>query len=721
MLDQLIKTYLSDFSGKYFNYKQLSAAKTLKGKFSASEIKEALQRLYRNQKIESDGREKYRMPAKSSVLIGVLRIAKDGYGFVTVEGAKDDFFVPEQGMLNALSGDTVRIRTSKSGGRRTEAKVLEVVERGKTHYVATLRRTGRGWRAMVEDGSISQQFIIVEAHIPGAEDGDKVQIKFIDWIGQYPDAEVVRVLGKSGEHHTEMHAILLQYGFEVSFPDYVQTEADKIPREITAKEIKTRRDFREVLTFTIDPHDAKDFDDAISYQKLSNGNTEVGVHIADVAPYLKSGTPLDAEAYRRATSVYLVDRTVPMLPEILSNDLCSLRPNEDKLVFSAVFEFDAAHKVKSKWFGKAIIHSDKRFAYEEVQEILDAKSGLYAEELTHLNTIAYALRKERFAQGSINFETDEVKFKLDEAGKPLEVILKIRKDAHKLIEDFMLLANKEVATWVNGLSKKEPYPFVYRIHDLPDQEKLNALQMFVAQFGHKLEVDTPQKAIKSLNKLILDVEGKPEQNVVQNIAIRSMAKAIYTTKNIGHYGLGFKFYSHFTSPIRRYPDVLAHRLMEQYLAGNFKADVVELEKMCRHSSDMEKKAAEAERASVKYKQAEYLTQFIGSEFDGIISGVTNWGLYVELKDNKCEGMLKLSALKDDIYDLDERNYRIVGRRSGKIYRLGDTMRVKISKTDILKRSVDLEPAESAERNSERRPKFAPDTYKPQKQKKKRKY
>lgn len=720
-IDFLILTYLSDFSGKYFNYKQITSARTLKGKYSAGEIKEALQRLYREQKIESDGREKYRMPAKSSDVIGVLRIAKDGYGFVTVEGAKDDYFVPEHSMLNAMTGDTVRIRVSKSGGRRTEAKVLEVIERGRTHYVGTLTRMGRGWKVLVDEGGTTQQFNIGAAHIPDAEEGDKVQIKFLEWIGLHPDAEVVRVLGKSGEHHTEMHAILLQYGFEVSFPEFVQKEADKIPREITAKEIKSRRDFRNVLTITIDPHDAKDFDDAISYQKLPNGNTEVGVHIADVAHYLKAGTPLDAEAYRRATSVYLVDRTVPMLPEILSNDLCSLRPNEDKLVFSAVFEFDAAHKVKSKWFGKAIIHSDKRFAYEEVQEILDAKSGLYAEELTHLNTIAYALRKERFAQGSINFETDEVKFKLDEAGKPLEVILKIRKDAHKLIEDFMLLANKEVATWVNGLNKKEPYPFVYRIHDLPDQEKLNALQMFVAQFGHKLEVDTPQKAIKSLNKLILDVEGKPEQNVVQNIAIRSMAKAIYTTKNIGHYGLGFKFYSHFTSPIRRYPDVLAHRLMEQYLAGNFKADLAELEKMCRHSSDMEKKAAEAERASVKYKQAEYLTRFIGSEFDGIISGVTNWGLYVELKDNKCEGMLRLASLTDDMYDLDERNYRIVGRRSGKIFRLGDEIRVRISKTDILKRSIDFEPAIQGAPMPPRRAKFAPDTYKPKKQNKKRKF
>ena len=688
--DSLVLAYLSSWSGKYFNDKQIMAAPALRGVYERKAIQDSLERLLHQQKIEQDDRMKYRFKPSSDRLMGILRIAKEGYGFVQVEGYAEDFFVPERAIADAFPGDTVEIRVKPAGrGRRSEAEVMEVISRARTEFIATLRVFGHQLKAWVDETGFRQEFEVMPKPGVMGQDKDKVQIRFIHWNHELPLAELVQVLGKAGEHNTEMHAILLQYGFEEKFPEDVQQEADAIPKKITASEIKQRRDFRNILTFTIDPVDAKDFDDAISYEPLENGNLSVGVHIADVTHYLKPGTALDKEAKSRATSVYLVDRTVPMLPEILSNDLCSLRPKEDRLTFSAVFEFTPQGKVVDQWFGKGIIHSDRRFAYEEVQFILDAESGEYSEELIHLNKIAHILRKQRFAGGSISFETDEVRFKLDPNGKPLSVELKIRKDAHKLIEDFMLLANKSVATWAHGLRKKTPPAFVYRIHDLPNSEKLENLQTFVKQFGYDLDVDDPQKAVKSLNDLMQAVEGKPEQNVVQSIAIRSMAKAIYTTKNVGHYGLGFKFYTHFTSPIRRYPDVMVHRLLEQYLDNRLDASVESMETDCKHCSDMEKKATEAERASIKYKQAEYLEDQIGKAFDGIITGVTNWGLFVELNENKCEGLLRLSELKDDHYEFDEKNYRVVGSRNRKIYRLGDPLRVVVKQTDLFKRTIDF--------------------------------
>ena len=498
------------------------------------------------------------------------------------------------------------------------------------------------------------------------------------------------ILGKQGENNTEMNAILAEYGFPLSFPEEVEKEAQAISVEITKEEIAKRRDFRKTLTFTIDPFDAKDFDDAISFQKLANGNYEIGVHIADVSHYLITDTALDKEAYDRGTSVYLVDRVIPMLPENLSNGLCSLRPKEEKLCFSAVFEMDEQAIVITEWFGKTVIYSDRRFAYEEVQEIIENKTGEYVDEILKLNELAYHLRDRKFKHGAISFESTEVKFKLDETGKPIGVYVKERKDAHKLIEDYMLLANRKVAEFIAKKGKgKHKYTFVYRAHDSPKPESLKNFAEFALKFGHKISTKSDRDTARSLNKLMADVEGTKEQNVLTSLAIRSMAKAIYTTKSSSHYGLAFDFYTHFTSPIRRYPDVMVHRLLEHYLNGGDNVNAEHYEKMCQHASQMEKKAADAERASIKYKQAEYLQDNIGNIYAGIISGVTEWGMYVEIEENKCEGMIRLRDISDDFYTLDEKNYCIVGQRKKRKYQLGDEVKIKVKRVDLGKRQIDF--------------------------------
>ncbi|RYG08447.1 MAG: ribonuclease R, partial [Chitinophagaceae bacterium] len=490
--------------------------------------------------------------------------------------------------------------------------------------------------------------------------------------------------------NTEMNAILAQYGFPLSFPPAVEKEANAIPEEIPETEIAKRKDFRKILTFTIDPADAKDFDDAISYQKLPNGNHEIGVHIADVSHYVLQGTELDKEAYSRATSVYLVDRVIPMLPERLSNGVCSLRPHEDKLCFAAVFELDDHANIQSEWYGKTVIHSDRRFSYEEAQEVIENKEGDYASEILKLNELAYILRDRKFKNGAISFESTEVKFKLDENGKPIGVYVKERKDAHKLIEDYMLLANRKVAEFIaTKLKGKNKLTFVYRVHDSPNMETLNTFANFASRFGYKINTKSDKEIAKSLNHLMADVEGKKEQNVLTSLAIRSMAKAIYTTKKTSHYGLAFEYYTHFTSPIRRYPDVMVHRLLQDYLAGEKSADAEFYEVASAHSSAMEKRAAEAERASIKYKQAEYLEGNVGNVYPGIITGVTEWGMYVEIEENKCEGMVRLREISDDFYVLDEKNYCIVGQRKKKKYQLGDEVIIKVKKVDLAKRQIDF--------------------------------
>jgi ribonuclease R len=534
-------------------------------------------------------------------------------------------------------------------------------------------------------------FIPMEA-LNGAKNGIKAVAEITDWPAQAknPVGRIKHILGVQGENDTEMNAILAEYGFPLAFPSEVEHEAESIPSDITKEEIAKRRDCRDVTTFTIDPFDAKDFDDALSFRILENGNYEVGVHIADVSHYIIPDSALDKEAYERGTSVYLVDRVIPMLPERLSNGLCSLRPNEDKLCFAAIFELDANANIINQWFGKTVIHSNRRFTYEEVQQVIETKEGDFRDEILKLNELAYILRDRKFKAGAISFETTEVKFILDGDGKPTGVYVKERKDAHKLIEDFMLLANRKVAEHVSKMGKgKHKYTFVYRTHDSPKPDALNSFAQFASRFGYKINTKSDKEIARSLNFLMEDVEGKKEQNVLTHLAIRSMAKAIYTTKASSHYGLAFDHYTHFTSPIRRYPDVMVHRLLEHYLHGGQSANAEHYEKMCQHASQMEKRAADAERASVKYKQAEFLQDQIGHVYSGVISGVTEWGMYVEIIENKCEGMIRLRDISDDFYTLDEKNYQIIGQRKKKAYRLGDEVKIRVKNVDLAKKQIDF--------------------------------
>ncbi|RZK73702.1 MAG: ribonuclease R, partial [Pedobacter sp.] len=594
---------------------------------------------------------------------------------------------------NALNGDKVKVYIfAKKSGKKNEGEVVEIIHRAKTDFIGVIKISDRFAFVNVDDRKMLHDIFVPLSDLNGAKNGQKVQVSITDWPeeAKNPIGKVITILGEQGENNTEMNAILAQYGFPLEFPKEVEKEADAIPEEISEKDMDGRKDFRDTVTFTIDPADAKDFDDAISFKKLPNGNYEVGVHIADVSHYVTPNSNLDKEAYSRATSVYLVDRVIPMLPERLSNGVCSLRPDEDKLCFAAVFELDEQANIVTEWFGRTAIHSDRRFSYEEAQEVIENKAGDYSEEILKLNELAYILRDRKFKNGAISFESTEVKFKLDDTGKPLGVYVKERKDAHKLIEDFMLLANRRVAEFIAKKGKgKKKYTFVYRSHDSPNLENLGNFALFAARFGYKINMKSDKEIANSLNFLMEDVEGKKEQNVLTQLAIRSMAKAIYTTKKTSHYGLAFDYYTHFTSPIRRYPDVMVHRLLAAYLNNDKSADEEAYEIAASHSSAMEKRAADAERASIKYKQAEYLEENVGNIFMGIISGVTEWGMYVEIIENKCEGMIRLRDIADDFYVLDEKNYCIVGQRKNKKYQLGDEVKVKVKKVDLAKRQIDF--------------------------------
>jgi ribonuclease R len=640
----------------------------------------------------------YASTRATEALEGVVDHISARFAYIKVGSEEDkDIYVKASDLNGAVDGDRVKVKVfATRHGDHPEGEVMEIVQRGRSRYAGKIEISKNFAFVVADARKIHEDFFIYPEDINGAKNGDKVIVEVTNWSSndRKPEAKVIQILGKAGENEAEIHSIMAEFDLPFKFTESVEKEAQKIDGGITADEIKKRKDFRNITTFTIDPFDAKDFDDALSFRKLENGNYEIGVHIADVTHYVRMNSALDKEAYDRATSVYLVDRTIPMLPEKLSNELCSLRPNEDKLTFAAVFEITDKAKVMKEWFGRTIIHSDKRFTYEEAQEVLESGAGPYAEELKILNDLAKRLRKERFAKGAVNFETTEVKFKLDEKGKPLEVIPKIRKDAHKLIEEFMLLANKQVATFVYDYKKgKERNTFVYRIHDSPDPDKVKDFAMFAKQFGHKLNVE--EEAIsKSLNKLMEEIEGKPEQNVLEQLAIRTMAKAKYSTEPKGHFGLAFKHYSHFTSPIRRYPDMMVHRLLQVYLDDAKAPGQAEYEERCVHSSEREKRAADAERASIKYKQVEFMASAENKNYEGLISGVTEWGIFVEIVETKCEGMIRMADLTDDFYEFDEKKYRVVGRRTKKVYTLGDKIKVRVKKTDIDRRLIDLSLADT---------------------------
>ena len=682
--------------GRGYDFKQIARKISLKKKALNKDLFALLEELEEDGRIKQLPNGSFTSTKKPETLSGKVDHVNPRFAYIVtgIPGMKD-IYVRTRDLGTAMHGDAVEVELfSKSTGENPEGEVVAVTQRARNRFVGRLELS-RGFGFVVPDfKKIYQDFFIYPESLGKAVTNDKVVVEVVRWSegDKNPEAKIVEILGKTGENEAEIHSIMAEFDLPFRFPPEVLMESAAIPEEISASEIKKRRDFRKILTFTIDPADAKDFDDAISFKKLENGNVEVGVHIADVTHYVRPGTLLDRDSFDRATSVYLVDRTVPMLPEKLSNALCSLRPHEDKLTFSAVFEMDRNANIIKEWFGRTVIHSNHRFTYEDAQEVIENKSGKFSEELVLLNEMAKMVRKERFRNGAVNFESAEVKFRLDEKGKPLEVIPKIRKDAHKLIEEYMLLANKAVATWVCKLSgekeKKGLNTFVYRTHDYPDPDKVRDFANFARQFGHKIKTED-HLISKSLNSLMDEIEGKPEQNVLQQLAVRSMAKAKYTTEAIGHFGLAFAHYTHFTSPIRRYPDMMVHRLLQHYLDGGKPVNKKEFEDKCVHSSEREKRAANAERASIKYKQVEFMSMAQDKVYEAIITGVTDFGIFTEIIETKCEGMIRLMDLKDDFYEFDDRNFRVIGRRRKKVYRLGDQLKVRIKKTDIDRRLIDL--------------------------------
>lgn len=690
-INQIIQA-IRGFKGKPFNIKQLSTA--LGNSIKLSDIELLLHQMQAVNDIEKVAEGRFQMSNMSNDKEGTLDLNAKGNGYLVPDDGSPDVFIHKKNLHTAFNNDRIKVNIFNTRNtEKPEGEVIEVLDRAKTKVTGILEiRNGFGL-VMPDDKRIYVPLVLDLNQLTGVKDGDKIVVEIVSWDmdEETPNIELRDVLGKPGEHETEMNAIVLEYGFETSFPESVEAYADKIITTISNDEIKKRKDLRNVLTFTIDPEDAKDFDDAISFQVLSNGHFEIGVHIADVSHYMPEGSVLDIEAYNRATSVYLVDRTIPMLPEVLSNGVCSLRPNEDKLTFSAMFEMDEKGNIYNEWFGKTIIHSARRFSYEEAQERLDAKAGDLHEVLTQLNEIAHILKSERFKKGAINFETEEVKFKLDDKGAPMSIFIKVRKDAHKLIEEFMLLANRKVAEFV---AKKRPQPtFVYRVHDQPSPEKIMVFNKVAKRFGYNIDGQSLNALAKSYNQITEKSEGKPEQHIIQQMAIRTMAKAIYTTQKTEHYGLAFDYYTHFTSPIRRYPDVMAHRLLFHYLnKGNSPASG-EYEQKCKHSTQREIQAAEAERASTKYKQVEYLKTNVGNVYEGIISGITEWGIYVEIIENKCEGMCRLMDIPGDYYNFDEKQYCIIGKRKRKKYEMGQKVKVQVVKADLVKRQLDFKIVE----------------------------
>jgi ribonuclease R/exosome complex exonuclease DIS3/RRP44 len=701
---------LNNDSSKYYNYKQIASKLGITSSDGKTQIIKKLTELKEIKKIKEIDRGKYQIVIDEKYYIGTLDITSNGNGYFISDDFEKDIFIPSNNLGKGLQNDTVKAYIYKRNrSNKLEADIIEIIDRDKTSFVGVLQMSKNFGFVLCDNQKMYVDIFISKARVNGAEHGDKVQVKITDWPenSKNPFGKITQVLGKPGDHNTEIHSILLEYGLPYKFETEVEKDAGSLSLEITKEEISKRRDMRKDLTFTIDPKDAKDFDDALSFTKLKNGNYEIGIHIADVSHYVQPNTILDNEAYNRATSVYLVDRVVPMLPEILSNGACSLRPNEEKLTFSAVFEINEKAQILNEWFGRTVTYSDKRFAYEEAQVIIETKknfipenisitsesyhvSDVIVEGILKLNELAKVLRKKRMNEGAISFDRVEVKFNLDENANPTGVFFKESKDANKLIEEFMLLANKKVAEFI-GKEKNKPTnkTFIYRVHDEPDIEKLAALQNIVYNFGYKMNTLTRESTTESLNKLLNDVHGKPESNMIETLAIRTMSKAVYTTNNIGHYGLAFDYYSHFTSPIRRYPDVMTHRLLQHYLNGGKSPKQDDYEIKCKHASKQEELASKAERQSIKYMQVKYMQDHKDEEFLGVISGVTEWGIYVEITSNKCEGMVRIRDIKNDYYIFDEKQFAIIGQSTKHSYQLGDSVTVKVKHTDLERKHLDF--------------------------------
>jgi len=682
-----------------FNYKQLAKQLNIKDDGNRRMITEILWDLKSAGTVEEIYSGKFKLKASLGFVNGIVEMNRDGTADVITDDNRE-IFIPEFRLNHALHGDKVQIRLSHHIRRNLpEGEVVSILERAKRTFVGTISAE-KNYAFLIPDNKLMPYDIfIARKDLKNARNGQKVIARITDWPANFknPNGEVVEVLGDPGVHEVEMHAILAEFELPYHFPEELDKLANTISADITDIDYRERKDFRKTPTFTIDPVDAKDFDDALSFRTLENGNYEIGVHIADVTHYVEPGSPIDNEAIERGTSVYLVDRCVPMLPERLSNNVCSLRPNEEKLCFAAVFEMNDTAEVIKEWFGRTVINSQRRFTYEEAQTVIETAKGDMKPQILKLHELAQILRKNRFKSGAIGFERTEVKFDLDKNGKPLGVFFKENKESNQLIEEFMLLANKKVAELIGKVKDKaKAKPFVYRIHDKPNPEKFESFRTFITRFGYNIEGGSEKQISKSLNKLMDQVRGRKEQNLIETLALRSMAKAKYSTNNIGHYGLAFPYYTHFTSPIRRYPDMMVHRLLAHYLDHNTPKDEQSLERLCRHSSEMEMKATEAERASIKYKQVEFMSDKVGQIFEGVISGVTNFGLFVELVDSKCEGLVSVRDLDDDFYEFDEDNYCLVGKQSGRKFQLGDDLKIEVYRTNLAKKHLDFKIAEGLE-------------------------